>query len=293
MGVLPELWCFARGEVEKDPKAAADYSVSVLQLMLDAARENCMHLCFTLVEQESASSDKLFHTGYLVGPVGLVAKYRKAHLSSTERTWATPGPALAAVCPVAELGRIGMLLGDEVWIPEASRCLALEGAELVLHPTDWATAEAGELAATERASENRFHLVSVTRLDCPGKLGSQTTLAGEYIGGEPIPLMRYPQGVWARHSVEEQILVDLPRRQAHCKMMGDHLDVLKKRFPSLYGVCLEPNDSLFTWRCTTKVRPGDYRDEITAVRGVLGHKRKFAVMTPPEVHVQEGAEGTK
>jgi len=278
IGVLPELWCFARGEVEKDPKAAADYSSSVLQLMLDAARENSMHLCFTLVEQETESSSRLFHTAYLVDPGGVAMKYRKAHLGVSERAWATAGPELSAVCPMAELGHIAMLVGDEVWIPEVSRCLALAGAEIVLHPADWLTAEAGEMAATERASENRFHLVSVTRLDCPGKLGSQTTLAGEYIGGEPIPLMRYPQGVWARHNVEEQIIVDLQRRQAHCKMMGDHLDVLKKRFPSLYGVCVEQSNSLFTWRNTTQVCPSDYKDEYAAVRGDFGQRRKYTVM---------------
>jgi len=217
-------------------------------------------------------------------------KYRKAHLGRSEKAWATPGDALSAACAVPGLGRVALLVGDEVWIPEVSRCLALEAAEIVLHPTDWASAEAGEMAATERASENRFHLVSVTRLDCPGKLGSQTTLAGEYIGGEPIPLMRHPQGVWARHNVEEQILVDLLRRQAHCKMMGDHLDVLKKRFPSLYGACVAPGGSLFTWRNTTKVRPGDYRDELAVVRGALGRKRKYTVMAPPEVHDSTAGE---
>merc|ERR1712124_148685 len=114
-----------------------------------------------------------------------------------------------------------------------------------------------------------------TRIDCPGKLGSQTTLAGEYIGGEPIPLMRYSQGVWCRHGVEEQVHVDLPRREAHCKMMGDHLDVLKKRWPATYGVCTVPNKDLFTWGNTTTARPGSYRDEYCYLRGPHGVKRKY------------------
>ena len=29
--VFPELWCFKRGEVEQDPKAAAAYSADVLE----------------------------------------------------------------------------------------------------------------------------------------------------------------------------------------------------------------------------------------------------------------------
>eukprot|EP00971_Amphidinium_carterae_P312409 6209210-Amphidinium_carterae.1 len=199
--------------------------------------------------------------------------------------WATPGEALAIV-EQTPLGRVSMLIGDEVWIPEVSRCLALNGVELVLHPADWDRAEAAEMAATERASENRFHLVSVTRLDCAAKFGSQTSLAGEYVGGEPIPLMRYPQGVWTRHGVEEQVLVDLPRRQAHCKMMGLHLDVLRKRFPHLYGVCTKPDQELFTWRNTTSACPPEGMRSLTEVRtqrGAVGRRRQYTVMDPPVV----------
>jgi len=280
LGVLPELWCFKRGEVALDPKAAAEYSASVLELMLACAKEQAMHLCFSLVEAGEGGS--YFHSAYLVGPDGVVAKYRKAHISSSERGWATPGDALASVHAVPCLGRVALMLGDEVWLPEVARCLALAGCEVLLHPADWDRPEAAEMAATERASENRVHIVSVTRLDCPGKFGSQATLAGEYIGGEPIPLMRYPQGVWARSGVEEQILVDLPRRQAHCKMMGDHLDVLKKRFPPLYEVCTRPSPELFTWRNTTKAMPGSYPDGYRHVRGAIGKKRQYDIMAPTE-----------
>ncbi|CAE7784067.1 unnamed protein product, partial [Symbiodinium necroappetens] len=129
---------------------------------------------------------------------------------------------------VPGLGRVAVLIADEVWNPELSRCIALQAAEVVLHPADWDRVEAAEMAATERATENRFHLVSVHRLDSPGRVGSQTTLAGEYIGGEPIPLIRHGQGIWCRFGVEELIVVDLLRWQPHCKMMGDHLDVLRK-----------------------------------------------------------------
>jgi len=280
LGVLPMLWCFKRGEVEADPKGAAEYSSQVLEQMLCAARESGLHLGFSLVEGDPEG--KLFHTAYLVNSSGIVAKYRKAHLSSAELHWATPGDALAQVHQTL-LGRIALMIGDEVWIPEVSRCLAIEGVEIVLHPADWERPEAGEMAACERSTENRFHLVSVTRLDCKGKLGSQTMLAGEYTGGEPIPLARYGQGVWTRHNVEEQVHVELARRQTHCKMMGDHLDVLRKRFPTLYGACTKPSEELFTWRNTTKKRPSDFPDDLRDVRRTLGLRRQFDVMAPTEI----------
>lgn len=246
LGVLPSLWCFRCGEVSQNPQQAANYSCEVLEKLKAWAKESAMFLCCSLVEEENGN---FFHSAYLIGSAGTVlGTYRKTHLGGDEATWATPGDHRCEVISDPALGRVAMMISDEVWSPEVSRCLALAGAEVVLHPADWDILEAGEMAATERATENRFHLVSVNRLDSPGRLGSQTTLAGEYIGGEPIPLMRYGQGIWCRYGVEEQVIVELPRRQAHCKMMGDHLDVLKKRAPALYSVCCKPKEELYGWR---------------------------------------------
>merc|ERR1719375_614468 len=110
VGVLPELFCFQRGEVLADPAAAATYSAAVLDVMLATAKEAAIHLCFSLVERDA--DGKLYHTAYLVGPEGTeVGKYRKAHLSSAERAWgATPGPALAEVLTVPALGRVALMI---------------------------------------------------------------------------------------------------------------------------------------------------------------------------------------
>eukprot|EP00913_Durusdinium_trenchii_P032479 g30408.t1 len=239
LGVMPSLWCFQRGEVAADVPKAAQYSAEVLEMVKKWAKDAGIYLCCSLVEEESGqpSTGSFFHTAYLIGPAGsILGKYRKTHLNKEEVTWASVGHQLCIIEEPA-LGRVAMMMADEVWSPELARCLALAGAEVVLHCADWDVSDAGEMAATERATENRFHLVSVNRLDSPGRLGSQTILAGEYIGGEPIPLMRYGQGIWCRYGVEEQIIVELQRRLTHCKMMGDHLDVLAKRSPELYHVC--------------------------------------------------------
>lgn len=252
LGVMPSLWCFQRGEVAADVPKAAQYSAEVLEMVKKWAKDAGIYLCCSLVEEESGqpSTGSFFHTAYLIGPAGsILGKYRKTHLNKEEVTWASVGHQLCIIEEPA-LGRVAMMMADEVWSPELARCLALAGAEVVLHCADWDVSDAGEMAATERATENRFHLVSVNRLDSPGRLGSQTILAGEYIGGEPIPLMRYGQGIWCRYGVEEQIIVELQRRQAHCKMMGDHLDVLAKRSPELYHVCCTASEDLFGWRQT-------------------------------------------
>ena len=138
-------------------------------------------------------------------------KYRKAHLAGAETAWATAGDALSEVVDTGSVaaggvGRVGLMLGDEVWLPEVMRVLTLRGAEAVpaahpnpvpavcvcsycvlssapcdmpqvLHPCDWARPADAAVAASERVSENKTHLVSVARLDNRAAVGSQATLA--------------------------------------------------------------------------------------------------------------------
>jgi len=128
-----------------------------------------------------------------------------------------------------------------MWIPEVARCLALAGVEVLLHPTSWGTEHDAHVCCVERCSENRVHIVSANRLDSSARVGSQVCFAGEFLGDEPIPLMRFPAVHLSRYGVEEQLHVTLERREAHCKMMGFFLDVLAKRFPETYRPLVTPS----------------------------------------------------
>jgi predicted amidohydrolase len=237
LGLLPELFCFRPGEVAADPAWAAATSAEVLALVQKAAADAGLWVGCHLVEEEDGRHHS---TAYLVGQDGdVVGRYRKTHLSRSETEWATPGDDL----PVWDtpVGRIGFMLGDEVWIPEVMRVLALRGAEVVLHPCSWDRTEAATVAATERTEENRVHLVSVARLDNPAGFGSQVLRADLFEAGQPIAVMRYPTGHWTRPGFEEQVVVTLDLREANSKMMGHHLDPLRTRAPQLYGVMSEPS----------------------------------------------------
>lgn len=250
-GVLPELFCFSRGEVDDgiaaDPAAAAVYSASVLKLMQGYALQHAIWLAFSLVEGSEDGSHVFYHTAYLIDAKGgIYGTYRKAHLSRSELTWATAGDAISPVWATGNIadggiGRVALMLGDEIWVPEVMRVLSLQGAETVAHPCDWRRKEDASVAASERVSENKVHLVSVARLDNTGGVGSQVTFAGEYLGSEPIPLMRYAMAQWSRYGVEEQPIFQLCRREPYCKMMGQHLCVLGKRDPALYKPLVESN----------------------------------------------------
>lgn len=235
-GLLPELFCFRRGEVAKDPAAAAEYSAHIRDLLAELSKKHKLWLSTTLVER-GAEAGKLYHTAYLfeAGTGAVKGTYRKSHLSRDEPSWATAGSELSQVFDCGEVGRLSFIIGDEMWVPEIARCLTLAGTETVLHPCDWDRREAPHVCTTERCSENRVHILSVARLDNIGREGSQVAFAGEFIGGEPIPLMRYSQCQWQRFGVEEQLHIKLERREPHCKMMGFNLDVVETRQPKLYS----------------------------------------------------------
>lgn len=235
LGVLPELFAYQLGEVSRDPAAAAARAPKVIEVVTSAAAAAGMWVAGSTIEQDGRD---LFHTAFLVDDTGEVTvSYRKAHLNRKEQRWANAGDKLVVVD--SPIGRIGLMIGDEVWLPEVARVLALQGAELIAHPCSWDRPEAAYLAATERTEENRVHLVSAARLDNPAGVGSQIVRANEFQGGEPIALMRYPTGYWTRPGFEEQLVVELDLREAHSKMMGHHLDVFATRVPDLYGILVD------------------------------------------------------
>ncbi|MGY1841312.1 MULTISPECIES: nitrilase-related carbon-nitrogen hydrolase [unclassified Modestobacter] len=240
LGVLPELFCFAPGEVAADPLAAAELSARALTQLRAAVADAGMHVVAHLVERDG---DCLYSTAWLIGPEGeVLARYRKAHLNPAERGWATPGDELVVAETV--VGRIGLMVGEEVWLPEVARVLALRGAEVIAHPTSWDRVEAATMAAVERAEENRVHVVSATRLDTPSGLGSQIVQADEFVPGQPIALMRFPTAWTCRGGFEEQMRVDIDLREASSKVMGLHLDPLQTRQPHIYEPFVRVHDGV-------------------------------------------------
>lgn len=235
LGVFPELFCLKGGEGVKDPAAAAKISEEVLAKIQTVAAEASMWVVVNLVEQ----ADGLFYsTTYLVDNGGKIAGfYRKVHLGELEREWATPGTEFVVVD--TPIGVIGLMTGNEVWLPEMSRILTLRGAEVIAHPCDWDREEAATMAAVERTEENRTHLVSCARTDNVAKFGSQIVVADRYRPGQCIALMRYPTAIWSRTGFEENIFYELDLMDSHSKCQGVYLDPVATRQPHLYSCMAE------------------------------------------------------
>ena len=85
---------------------------------------------------EKVSDTELYNASLVIGPNGILGTYRKTHLFYEEKLYYRPGNL---GYPVFDLpfGRVGILICYDLRFPEASRILALRGADVICVPTNW------------------------------------------------------------------------------------------------------------------------------------------------------------
>ncbi|MFF8818705.1 MULTISPECIES: nitrilase-related carbon-nitrogen hydrolase [Leucobacter] len=134
--VLPECasggWAFA--DRAESAAAAQPLTGSTIRAWEQLAKEHNVWVSGGFGEK--ADGGALYNSAVLVGPNGVESLYRKVHLWNSENLAFDPGNL---GYPVTEtpFGRVGMLICYDAWVPESFRSLAVEGADLVLAPSDW------------------------------------------------------------------------------------------------------------------------------------------------------------
>jgi predicted amidohydrolase len=134
-------------------------------------KENKVYIVFGLLENEC---NRLFNTAVLLGPEGFIGKYRKNHIPhiGVDR-FVDPGDLPFRVFKTP-IGNIGIEICYDIMFPEASRILALQGADIVTVPTNYSPLPWGRgeritsYVVPTRAVENRVHVVAVDRIGTEG-----------------------------------------------------------------------------------------------------------------------------
>lgn len=136
---------------------------------------------------------RYFNCSFLIDPSGdVILKYRRVSTAQAN----SPHDLLDAyldkhgiegLWPVAktEIGNIAMMPCGEILWPETSRCLAMRGAEVILHPTSdhgKSEAMAWESAKRVRAAENMVYFVSCNA----GGIEGGPLPAGTHVGNSKI-----------------------------------------------------------------------------------------------------------
>ncbi|RLF53695.1 MAG: acyltransferase, partial [Thermoplasmata archaeon] len=89
--VLPELFATGYQFISKEEvrKLAEEIpNGKTCQAMLELAKRKNVHVVFGLAEREK---ENLYNAAAVVGPAGLVGRYRKTHLFFDEKTFFDPG----------------------------------------------------------------------------------------------------------------------------------------------------------------------------------------------------------
>lgn len=102
------------------------------------AREKDLFIVFGMAEHDVDEMNRMafYNSSLLVGPKGVMGRYRKIHLSPSDRSWALPGNCGFSTVDLP-FARIGMLIGHDLMFPEASDSLAKLGADMICVPALW------------------------------------------------------------------------------------------------------------------------------------------------------------
>jgi N-carbamoylputrescine amidase len=200
----------------------------MLRAWREAAEESGVFVVGGFLEREAGS---LCNSAAVVGPE-FFGRYRKTHLWDREKLLYEAGRDL----PVFDtpLGRVGVLICYDAWFPEATRTLALRGADLLCIPAnapdDWVPQDQRRddltmlnVHAISHANANRLFVA------CANRVGDG------YLGRSCI--VNSTGGVLAFGSAEKEELINAEvdvGRARHEKRLTEHSHAFEDRSPEVY-----------------------------------------------------------
>ncbi len=110
--------------------------------------------------------DKIYNTASVINPNGeVVGRYNKQFPFYPYETGVTGGDEFL-IFDIPEVGRFGVTICYDMWFPETSRTLAVQGVEVILHPTLTATIDRDiELAIVQAtAATNQCYVFDINGL---------------------------------------------------------------------------------------------------------------------------------
>ncbi len=261
--VLPEL--FSTGYQFASARELAELAEPVPEgptttRLIALARASHCHIVAGLAEK---ADNRVCNSAVLVGPSGLVARYRKVHLFYEEKHLFTPGDLPFLVTDIG-LAKVGLLVCYDHFFPEAARSLALQGAEVIAHPANLVMPGLAQLTMRVRAMENRVFTVTANRIGIEARTGEALCFTGlsQVAAPNGDVLVQAPQGA------EDVRAVDIDPARAQDKHLTRLNDVFADRRPGFY-------EALFARRAPTAERAEDaeeseVKDLDRITEGIIG-----------------------
>ncbi len=164
--VLPELFAsgyFFRSRADLETVAEPIPDGPTTQWMIDRCRQTGAVMVGGLPERDG---DRFYNSAVVIGPEGLISRYRKVHLFYEEKLHFRPGDLGFQVFEVTDRNgqpyRLGVMICFDWYFPEAARTLALQGADVIAHPSNLVRPDCPR-AMPIRALENHVFTITANR----------------------------------------------------------------------------------------------------------------------------------
>ncbi|MDQ7798190.1 MAG: nitrilase-related carbon-nitrogen hydrolase [Candidatus Edwardsbacteria bacterium] len=171
---------------------------------------------------------RIYNSAVLVRPNGKTDVYRKTHLFGNEKKYFTPGNTGFKVFSVGMV-KIGMMICFDWIFPEAARTLALQGAQVICHPSNLVLPYCPD-SMPVRALENRVFTVTANRTGRENRGGKDLKFIGQSViaGPDSRVLCRAPA------DKESVGIVEIDTAEAGNKRITPENDLFKDRRPEYY-----------------------------------------------------------
>jgi predicted amidohydrolase len=233
--VIPELWSTGyvfSSHAEVAALAEDSRDGATARALAWAAKREKRHYIAGFAE---VSRGRYYNSAMLVGPGGVKAVYRKLHLFEREQEWFERGDLPLEVNKVGP-ARVGMLICYDWRFPEAARVLALQGADLIAHPSNLVYPNA-QVAMLTRALENRVYIVTANRTGVEKRPGGTVPFTGR-------SQVAAPNGsalVRTTRAAETAVALDLDLDLARDKELTRRTAMFSNRRPEHYAALTATN----------------------------------------------------
>ncbi|SLN56389.1 nitrilase-related carbon-nitrogen hydrolase [Roseisalinus antarcticus] len=185
------------------------------------ARREGIYIAGNMFEAPEEWPGRYFNSSFIIGPEGtILSNYRRVNVAAfpsvhdfmTDYLRATP---YDQVFPVADtpLGKLCVIACGEITVPEVARCMMMQGAEVILHPTNSRYSPAQEAAKVARVTENMMAMVSA---NVAGPIGFSPD--GTFTGGRSHIMDHWGETLALREEADEttavSALIDIEQLRA-------------------------------------------------------------------------------
>lgn len=224
--ILPELFntgynFINEEEVRRLAEPAEGKTFNALRQF--ASTRHC-YIVYGFAEQ----ADRIYNSAAIVGPDGLIGLYRKIHLYYREKLFFAPGNL---GFPIFELpfGNVGIMICFDWMYPESARTLALNGAQIIAHPSNLVLPHCPDAMIT-RCLENRLFAATANRIGRENRGGVDLS----YIGTSEIVTPRGEVLKRLDRSQQGSAIVDINLADADNKKINEFNDLFIDRKTDFY-----------------------------------------------------------